>query len=401
MSPAPPTAEKFDEYGRLGHCDMTARLDNLAVTLQNNPQAKAFVVAYDPTEKKYDYAARNMKLARFYLVNVRGIEPGRVVMVDGGSKNIKEGMTELWVVPEGAAPPAAPPAVDKFAAKDFSGKFDSYKTDGQTYKVIVEMGYTASDIAYADFAEKMKQQTDSVGYLVVHAPKGDLPGAWRRVGRRDEQILSKDYGVEAARLKTINGGPSAGDYAEVEFWVLPKSAAPPAAAKEEPAKKLAAALRLNRFDSYGSMDMDAERWMLENLAEVLRENPRASACLVARGQAEIEESGEEGEAELEAEESPAEEEQVEDSGAKGEGEDEEVGGSAMDFAERWKEILVRKYGIEAHRVVVLEGRRMSWSSERLTTWLVPENAPWPDPSARDEDDPEEEETPVASVSKIR
>jgi hypothetical protein len=397
VSPAPRPAEKFDEYGRLGHCDLTARLDNLAVTLQNDPRAKAFVVVYNPLEKKNNYAGRNLKFARFYLVNVRGIESGRVVTVDGGGKDIKEGVTELWVVPEGAEPPAEPPAADKYAARDFSGKFDSHMTDAQIYKEVVEMGHTASEIAYAEFSEKLKQQPESVGYLVVRAPKAGLPGDWRRVGRRDEQILARDYGVEAARLTSINGGRSEGEDAEVEFWILPKNAPPPAAAPEEPARKLDAPLRLNRFDSYGSLDRNAERWMLESLAEALRENPRASAFLIARGEAEVEveggaeeETAEESEEEADGEEETAEAEEAEDPAAEGEESDGEIEGSAIDFAGWWKDILVNKYGIEAHRVVVSEGRPMPWSVSRLTTWLVPEDAPRPDPFARDEDDPEEE-----------
>jgi hypothetical protein len=132
--------------------------------------------------------------------------------------------------------------------------------------------------------------------------------------------------------------------------------------------------------------------MLENLADLLRENPRASACLVAREQMtfEIEEEpgavtegeGEEAEAVVGGEEAES---------AAAEGGEEEITGSAFEFAERWKDILVNKHGIEAHRVVVLQGKQMQWSANRLTTWLVPEKAPWPNPFARDEDEPEEEE----------
>lgn len=389
---APSRAEKYDEYGRVGHCDMTARLDNFAIGLQNNAKAKGFIVGYDP-QKKRGYAERNLKISRHYLVHVRGISPERVSAVDGGSKEIAEGRTELWVVPEGAEPPVEPPAVDKYAAKDFSGKFDSHVTDGQTYKVLVEMGYSASEIAYAEFAEKLKGQPESVGYLLVRTPQGGLPGDWRRVGRRDEQILGRDYGVEAGRLTTLNGGRSAGDYSEVEFWILPKTAPPPPSHAEEPTTPKAA-VRLNRFDSYGSVDKNAERWMLENLAELLRDNPRASACLVARQEMSIEMEegpGEEAQVVEEEVEEVADASTVEGEEAVGVAEEEEAVGSAAELAERWKDILVNKYGIEARRVVVLEGKRMPWSVNRLTTWLVPENAPRPDPFARDEDEPEEDE----------
>jgi hypothetical protein len=132
--------------------------------------------------------------------------------------------------------------------------------------------------------------------------------------------------------------------------------------------------------------------MLENIAELLRDNPRASACLVAREQMTYEMEEEPGEETGgEEEEAEATEGGEEAASAGAEVGEEEITGSAFEFAERWKEILVNKYGIEAHRVVVLEGKQMPWSVNRLTTWLVPEKAAWPNPFARDEDEPEEEE----------
>ena len=395
---APRRAEKFDEFGDLRHCDMSARLDNFAITMQNDPQAKAFVVGYDPKGKTRGYASRELKVARHYLVNVRGLAPERVVAVDGGEKEIPEGMTQLWVVPGGAQPPVAAPAVDKYAAKDFSGKFDSYFTDGRTYKLAQEVGYADSEIAYAEFAEKLKAQPESVGYLVVRAPADALSGDWRRVGRRDEQILTKDYGVEAGRLKTLNGGQSANVYAEVEFWILPKSAPPPAAgATAKPGKKPEAAFKLNTYDFYGSEETDKEaaQWALENLAEMLRDDPQLSGYLIVREPAEPivfdeDEAAVEGSAPSPvAEETP----QAKEAGAvakAAEPEAEAVEISTKELAEQWKKTLSEKYGIKAHRINILEGRRMWMSSGRLTTWVVPEKAQSPDPLARDTDEPEEE-----------
>lgn len=394
-------AVKVDEYGKIGHCDMTARLDNLAVALQNEPGAKAFLIAFDPQVKKYEFAEGNLRVARHYLVHARGIESGRVVTIHGGQREMKDGLIELWIVPENAVPPVVPPATDKYADANFSGKFDVYSTDEQIYMYVVEMGYSSEDIARTEFAEKLKQQPETVGYLVIRAAKDGAPGAWRRIGRRDEQILEKHYGVETGRLKTIDGGQSEGDYARVELWILPKSEPPPAGMTENTERKLDAAFRLNTFDTYGSEeDEEATRWMLENLAELLRENPRASAYLVAREPAEPEviEGEEEAEASLMDEGEAVEEQSADSEAQEGEASDEgdeseesETAGSMKDLAEEWKQALT-KLGIEAHRIVVLEGRRMPWSVGRLTMWVVPENAKPPDPSARDKDEPEEEDS---------
>jgi len=44
--PSNSTARKFDEFGDILASDLIARLDNLAVTLANEPNSKCFLVVY-------------------------------------------------------------------------------------------------------------------------------------------------------------------------------------------------------------------------------------------------------------------------------------------------------------------------------------------------------------------
>ncbi len=48
--------------------------------------------------------------ARDYLVTSRGIDQSRITVLNGGFR--EEDCVELWVVPSGAAAPAATPTVD-------------------------------------------------------------------------------------------------------------------------------------------------------------------------------------------------------------------------------------------------------------------------------------------------
>ena len=406
-SAAPQSAEaqKIDEYGRIGHCDLTARLDNLAIEVQNNPTAKAFLIGYDPKGEGRDRAGGHLKVARYYLTYVRGIEASRVAVVHGGGWDGKEVKTELWLVPEGAEPPLKPAADNKYTDSEFSGKFDTYVTDALIYREQVEMGYSGDDISRQEFAEKLKQQPGSRGYLVVRAPKGSASGTWRRVGQREVQIIRKDYEIKARRLSSINGGTAAGGYAEVELWILPKSARPPEGAKEESAAELRVAVRLNRLDSHGSTDEDAEAWMLKSIAGALRDNPGAIACLVPREpevfEYEMDEEAAPSGGESAAQEPPAAEAAGASDGSEDESgagtEDESEAESVKDVAERWMKVLTTKYGVYPWRVVVLEGKRMPWGMGRLSAWLVPEKARWPDPQAPDEDEIEEANRQRGSV----
>jgi hypothetical protein len=406
-------ARKIDEYGKLGHCDMTARLDNLAVELMNEPGAKAYVVSYDPAVGRHAYAAGQLKVSRHYLVHLRGVDPERVVVVAAGSKGGAEGATELWLVPKGAVPPAQPLGPDKYTT-EFSGKFDEYETNTGAFREGGEMGPSATDIAYAEFAEKLKAQPDSVGYLVIKTPVNEPPGAWRRVARRDEQLLSRQHGVEAGRLKSLDAGTTEGEYAHVELWIVSKLDPPPTVTPEKIERKWNAAFKLNTYNFYNETDADEEDWMLENLAEVLREHPRATALLVTREPAVYEpEPGEtteepsdtappspaEAQVTTPAPENGAERAGQEQKGQQQEGQQQEESVAETpeeetitmaELGEHWKQRLVADFQVDAARITVAAGRRMPWSQGRLNVWVVPERTPRPDPLARDDDETEEE-----------
>ena len=105
-----PTPQQFDTYGRIARNDEKARLDNFAVALQNDPGAQGYIIAYGGRRGPAGEAQTRADFAKNYLVNSRGIDPGRLITVDGGFR--EEATTELWLVPSGATPPTATPNVD-------------------------------------------------------------------------------------------------------------------------------------------------------------------------------------------------------------------------------------------------------------------------------------------------
>jgi hypothetical protein len=97
---APPPATKFDEYGNIRFNDEKARLDNYAIQLQNNPGSQGTIIVYGSCAGE---AQQRGDRAKDYLVNTRGIEAGRITVVDGGCR--ADLTVQLWVVPQGAAAP--------------------------------------------------------------------------------------------------------------------------------------------------------------------------------------------------------------------------------------------------------------------------------------------------------
>jgi len=97
---APPPARKFDEYGNIRFNDEKARLDNYAIQLQNEPGSTGTIIVYGSCAGE---AQQRGDRAKDYLVNTRGIEAGRITVVDGGCKSDLN--VQLWIVPAGAAAP--------------------------------------------------------------------------------------------------------------------------------------------------------------------------------------------------------------------------------------------------------------------------------------------------------
>jgi hypothetical protein len=97
IRPLNPPPRKFDEYGNIRFNDEKARLDNYAIQLQNEPGAQGYIYGYGSCGSE---GLERANRAKDYLVNTRGIDASRLVVVDGGCK--PELKIELWIVPQGA-----------------------------------------------------------------------------------------------------------------------------------------------------------------------------------------------------------------------------------------------------------------------------------------------------------
>ncbi len=102
-------AREFDECVSCSYDDQKARLDNLAVELQNDPTTSAYIIAYGGRMSPVGQVEVLMSRARDYLIGQRGIDASRVVVINGGFR--EEDSVELWMVPSGAAAPRATPTV--------------------------------------------------------------------------------------------------------------------------------------------------------------------------------------------------------------------------------------------------------------------------------------------------
>lgn len=103
----PPTI--FDSLVFRVFDDDKARLDNYANALQNRPDSQGYIIMYQGPKvgRKTVEADRMAKRSLDYLVKVRGVDPRRLVITNGGNREATMG--DLWIVPPGAQPPVATP----------------------------------------------------------------------------------------------------------------------------------------------------------------------------------------------------------------------------------------------------------------------------------------------------
>lgn len=102
-------AREFDTCESCSYDDQKARLDNVAVELQNDPTTSTYLFAYAGRTSRAGTADRLLTRARDYLVTQRGIDSSRIVLANGGFR--ENDSLEVWIVPRGATPPQPRPTV--------------------------------------------------------------------------------------------------------------------------------------------------------------------------------------------------------------------------------------------------------------------------------------------------
>jgi hypothetical protein len=106
---APPIVKQkcYDCFPFTAFDDTKARLDNLAIELQNAPTSQGYIIAYAGRDSRAGQADRLIKRAKDYMVKQRGIDASRISVINGGYRDTD--YFELWVVPQGAESPQPTP----------------------------------------------------------------------------------------------------------------------------------------------------------------------------------------------------------------------------------------------------------------------------------------------------
>lgn len=105
----PPECKPFDQFPSVAFDDDKARFDNLAIALQNTPDAQAYIIIYAGRTSRVGQADALGRRTMDYLVNARGVDAGRITIINGGYREAD--FIEIWVCPPGAKAPTPTPTV--------------------------------------------------------------------------------------------------------------------------------------------------------------------------------------------------------------------------------------------------------------------------------------------------
>ena len=364
----PPVARKFDEFGPVGHCDLTARLDNLAVSLQNSPGAVAHIMLYSPPGPGEMFLGH----MKNYLVMTRGVLPKRIKTIYAGrNSDLKLPKIELWIVPRNAPPPEP----------------QKYETNIETFKGLLadELGYDDLGIQYEDqmgpgignttdaaFADILNEQKNAVGYVVVYSGEDATPGAWQTIAQNELDYLKK-FKLEPGRVKVIFGGHQ--KETRLQLWILPKEEPPPVrdAGPELPPAKT---VKAGDFYATNLGTAQNETNLFKRLKEILVTQKSVRVFLVVNLEIPtpetIELANEPEPEELDEPSQPLEEHEPAD---------------LIKLVEKWRGELAETHKIGADRFIVLYATAREYDSDHIKLWIVPQGQPLPDPN---EEEPEPE-----------
>ncbi|MCA1621989.1 MAG: hypothetical protein LC795_22485 [Acidobacteria bacterium] len=256
---------KLDDYGKIGHCDETARLDNFAMELQNEQGTKAYLLVYMGRNDMPAWKEGLLKRAAGYLVETRGLDPERVKTVFGGYR--EQRTTELWVV---AAEDPAPEPSDTVEVKHDRTK--AYQWDDKIIEV--EFNYKVEDEGEAADEDPGEGEGDAEGEAEAAAEEHpEAESAEEAELRRETEkyeiaierrgVIEEEDGAfdrpeavasEAAAVRPADGEKTAGQ-------------AEPAAA-EEAEEPVVGDVRVKLW------------WNVERFAAALGAEPDSRACLV-------------------------------------------------------------------------------------------------------------------------
>ena len=283
----------IDEFGVLGHCDLTSRFDTFFQELSQQPASIGYVIVYQGTDVlPASYDSPGMERMFINHMYFRNFDSSRVVVINGGFR--EEVRTELWIVPPGGEEPSPKDTVQApvipetetflfdrghFFSDEMGASLDDFELPSvKAARAAEEAAWAAEDEAenppaeeapeapgdveelaedaepaedeYVDtrtpeeieeerfnfisdkFGTLLTKRIDSTGVIILYADDQTFDiGRLINFVEEGKERLAKLTGIDPARISIRFGGYR--DYPEVDYWIVPPSGKEPVATPGE------------------------------------------------------------------------------------------------------------------------------------------------------------------------
>lgn len=194
----------FDEFSATNCCDEGARLDGLAIYLQENPDSKGFVVIYPNQNANSLRKFFQENWAKKYLYYNRGIDKNRIIFLRGEGKD--KYAVQLWTAADLSVKPS-------FTESNWDYTLPN-KRKYQFYTAEDDFGPCDSSFTTELFADFLSANPDKRGYISISSNSKD----------EISKILFDKYKISSNRIKFVPiKNVAYPDYTIEEYWfVTPK-----------------------------------------------------------------------------------------------------------------------------------------------------------------------------------
>lgn len=119
-------ARLFDKLSNANWEEAMARMDAYAIQLQNEPNSIGVIIVYGGQQGMRGEAQAWGKCFKDYMINRRGLDAGRIVLLDGGYR--ESPTVEMWLSGGKAYMPTPSPTVDAKKVKFRKGKVKNWRS---------------------------------------------------------------------------------------------------------------------------------------------------------------------------------------------------------------------------------------------------------------------------------
>jgi hypothetical protein len=187
-----------------------AYLDLLAEALRKKQDLRGYVIAYSKPGLPPGDLLMRLYGYRDYLVNMRGVEPERINVIAGGTKDRL--YTELWVVSEAAD---GPKADSEMRVPKSPLRFDVVYPDCPP-EMTVHLFELKDSLKF--YAQALEENRDARARIIVYS--GKRLNA-RRMAKEVKVLLQKG-GINEARIVTT-ASVRHRRCSEIELWLMPET----------------------------------------------------------------------------------------------------------------------------------------------------------------------------------